>query len=125
MTKPFAVGDTVTDIILGKTGKVLNCSHTAGYPIAVRYPDGLVYSYAIDGRCKIEDKVPRLYHGEVTIEIKQPVYEYQVVYKTPDCGYQISTGHFTDAEHWKSTTAGKTRSYEFIELYQPSKRVRK
>ena len=121
MTKEFKVGDTVTDIILGKKGEVVRNNDCYSHPILVAFENGTTESYSDKGYFdEFKDAIPRLYHGEVTIEIKQPVYEYQVIYKHKCCVYEMSCGYYRDGEEFNLCNSG-----EFIELYQPSKRVRK
>jgi hypothetical protein len=117
MSKEFKVGCKVFDLRYGN-GKVTNISEG----LLVCKFEGLESSctYSIDGFAFHKQVCPMLYHGhDLTVEIKEQEFSYQVAYRTKNGGYQMSSTYHKDLDSFF-----KEYPKDLVaEIYEPSKRL--
>jgi hypothetical protein len=121
--KEFKVGDKVYDIVRGNGVVTVVNGGNAYYPMWAKFENDSVNhsSYTLQGFNRKNDKLPSLYHGhDLIVEVKEPVYEYQVLF-TYKCGtFDLSKTFHTSGKEWSENFDEKTDS-----LFEPSKRIRK
>jgi hypothetical protein len=116
--KEFKEGDKVFDLRFGN-GEVVN-SLTSGKVYAKFKAHAGWFTYHHSGKLSTIHTTAMLHHGhDLIVEVKEPVYEYQVIFKDSNVLYTLSSLRYTSKEDFKY----QQKHLEFVELYLPSKRL--